>query len=479
MPNPNEVSATPDTNLSALLQSMVEGMILQDSSGRIIQYNQAAIEILGMTADQLNEPETEEETGSETSEEAMPSDADEWDKIFPGKNHVGMNSLKTGKIQRNLVMRIFRYDGEVRWISLNAVPIMNNRTNTPTQVISTFTDITEMRRMLNDLRQVQLLFNISHDLMIIANLEGYFKRVNPRVTESLGYELKELLPQKFSNLVHPDDLDATNIELKKIFENKSLHFINRYKTKSGEYRLFDWVVVRDPETNLVYFTARDITDYRAEELDIIHSSRVYSIGEMTSGLAYMINGQLSIMGGHLSFLKEKANQNKINVIELKKKLQAIEESVKRLSKTTKDLSSFARHSENEEIADVSLNHIIDNVLSLCQERFRIHCVKLEVETEEDLFLRCRETQIAHVLITLLNNSYNSVHNQRDGWVNLSTSSKNGTITINITDSGEKKNQANINITKGIIEENFGSIYFDHSSPHTKFVLEFPAVQVVK
>ncbi len=469
MANTSEELAASD-NLNALLQSMVEGMIVQDQTGRIIQFNQAALEILGMAQDQLNE--SEDKDSNEADPSAVMSES-EWDKIFPGKDHLGMNCLKTGEIQRNLVMRVFRYDGEVRWISLNAVPIVNNRTGTPYQVICTFTDITEMKRVLNDLKQVQLLFNISQDLMIIANSEGYFKRINPRFTEVLGHQMQEIVSQKFINLVHPEDVESTSIELQKVSDQKSIHFINRYQTKNKDYRVFDWVVVKDKETNLVYFTARDITDYRAEELDIIHSSKFYSLGEITSGLAYMVNGQLSIIGSHVAFLNKQIENDNINPLDLKNKIQCIEESVQRLGKMTKDLSLFARNTEDEEIADVPLKHLIDNVVSLCKERFRIHGVKLDIALEENLYIHGRENQLAHVLLSLLNNSYNSVHGQRDSWVKLTASLQKELVVIDISDSGEKKSEANIHILKGIVEENFGTIYFAHSSPHVKFVIEFP------
>lgn len=477
MPEPIEEQS----NLNALLNTMVEGMIIQDSSGRIIQYNQAALEILGMAEGQLNEPEVE--AGQTEKEMAEPSamEAAEWDKIFPGKDHPGMESLKTGQIQKNLVMRIFRYDGEVRWISLNAVPIINNRTGKPYQVINTFTDITEMRRMLNELKQVQLLYNISQDIMIITNQEGYFKKVNPRFTEVLGYDFREIGSKKFTNLIHPEDLEATLTALKKVTPNKSIHFINRYLEKKGEYRTFDWVVVKDTDTGLLYYTARDITDYRSEELDIMHSSRVYSIGELTSGLAYMINGQISIIGGHLSFIKSLLNpdQDQINTADVRRKVQGIEESVQRLSKAIKDLNSFMRNAKNEEVTDVSLTHVLDNVLELSYERFRIHCVALEVNLENNLYIRCRETQVAQVLITLLNNCYTAVHSQRDGWVKLAANSKNRIITITVEDNRERKDKTELNVVRSILEENFGAIYYDHTGPYSKFVIEFQAVPVVQ
>ncbi|MGZ3789156.1 MAG: PAS domain-containing protein, partial [Bacteriovorax sp.] len=310
--------------------------------------------------------------------------------------------------------------------------------------------------------------------------EGYFKKINPRFTEVLGYNLSEIISQKFLDLVHSDDLETIKKEMEKLSDQKTpIHFINRCKTKYNKYRVFDWVVVPDMETNLIYFTARDITDYKSEELDLIHSSKVYSIGEMTSGLSYLINGQLSIIGGHIAFLKAHLEQERVDPIEMKKKIQSIEEAVKRLSKTTRDLSSFARSPENEEVADVPMERIVENVMSLCKEMFRIHSVELDVNIEEGLVIRCRETQIAHVLITLLNSAYNFAHVQRESWVELRAFPKNGMVVITITDSGENKDRTVSGISKGIIEENFGSIHYDLSSPNAKLVIEFPQVQMVR
>lgn len=463
--NKNGGSNETRTNLNALLQSMLEGVILQERTGKIIQFNQAALNILGLTSEQLNDlPFRESENHN---------------KIFPAKNHVGMNSLTTGEIQRNVVLTIFRSDGEMRWLSLNAVPILDDK-NQPDLLISTFSDITEMRRVLSDLKQVQLLFNISHDLMIIANQDGYFRRINPRFTDVLGYTLSEIVSRKFSYFVHPEDLELTELELSKLSEkNETIHFINRYKSKSGDYRIFDWVVVPDHETKLKYFTARDITDYRAEELQLIHSSKFYSIGEMTSGIAYVIHGQLAMIGGHIAFIQDQIGKGKIELKDLKSKVSSIEESIQRLSKTTKELTSFARNTENEKITKVSLARILDTVLGLCAERFRIHGVRLGVQLDDGLIIRCRESQIAHVFITLLNDAYNEVHTQRDSWVELSSQISEDTIKIFISDSSVRtrdKILKNFNIPLEIIRENFGSFYFDQTGSNTKFVLEFPLIK---
>lgn len=453
-------------NKTALFQNMTEGMLLQDRTGRIIEFNQAALDILGITEEQVD------------SINNLDSELPE--NIFPGKNHIGMNSFKTGKTQRNIILNIFTLAGEIRWISLNCVPLFFENNDVPDQLLNTFTDITETKKALSDLKQIQLLFDISHDLVIIANFEGYFKKINPRFQEILGYRLSEILSQKFLNFVHPEDLELTQRELKKIIELKeSVHFINRYKAKNGEYRVFDWVVVPGQEENIIFFTARDITDYRAEELDLIHSSKVYSIGEMTSGIAYIIHVQLAVIGGHISFIQDQLDKGSIEPRELKNKIQSIEESIQRLAKTTKELTSFARNTDNEQLSDVSLSRILESVLDLCKERFRIHGVKLGVQIEDDPVIHCRESQIAHLFITLLNHAYDEVHSDRDSWVELIGKIEHDLIRISISDSSRKVREQNakpFNIPQVIIEENFGVIYFDNTNPHTKFILEFPLVK---
>lgn len=454
------------TDLNALLlQSMVEGMILQDIDGKIIQFNQAALEILGRTEAQL--------LHNDYLDVQIP------DKIFPGKNHIGMKSLQTKQTQRNLILSVFRMNGEMRWISLNSVPIIDKVTLKVNQVICTFTDITEFKKILNDLKQIQLLFNISRDLTIITNKEGYFKKINPRFYEILGYSFQEVVSLKFISFIHPEDIDLTDKELKKVIDKKeSVHFINRYKTKNGQFRVFDWVLVPDQDTNLIYYTARDITDYRSDELNLIHSSKVYSIGEMTSGIAYSIHSELAIMAGHVSNIQGQLEKQIVIPDEIKNKILNVDESIKRLTQTTKGLTVFARNTENEAFLEIPLIKVLDSAIGLCKERFRIHGVKLDIKFPRDIKIRCRETQLTQVFVTLLNKAYDEVHSMRDSWVQLIGHKFDQSIKIYISscsDKSEDLDPKHFAVSQGIIEENFGHFYLEQLTPHTKFVLEFPLI----
>ena len=90
-------------------------------------------------------------------------------------------------------------------------------------------------------------FELSIDLVCVAGFDGHFKRVSPAFTETLGWSEEELLAAPFSEIVHPEDREATDAELEKLATGGStIRFENRYRTKAGEYRWIQWVCRPEP-----------------------------------------------------------------------------------------------------------------------------------------------------------------------------------------------------------------------------------------
>ncbi len=111
-----------------------------------------------------------------------------------------------------------------------------------------------------DRRQLEQFFEMSLDLLCVANTDGLFVHLNPAWSEVLGWSREELLSKPFLDFVHPDDVASTVAEVAKLAEGQAtIHFENRYRTTSGGYRWLAWTCRPDPETGLLYAAARDVT----------------------------------------------------------------------------------------------------------------------------------------------------------------------------------------------------------------------------
>jgi diguanylate cyclase (GGDEF)-like protein/PAS domain S-box-containing protein len=117
-----------------------------------------------------------------------------------------------------------------------------------------------------DLYDLDRFFNYALDLLCIAGVDGYFKRVNPAFERILGYSTEEILSRPFVELIHPDDRDGTVAEVGKLASGKlTLSFENRYRCKDGSYRDLAWTCYPEPSTGLLYAIARDMTEQKTRE----------------------------------------------------------------------------------------------------------------------------------------------------------------------------------------------------------------------
>ncbi|MFN2360805.1 MAG: PAS domain S-box protein [Marinobacter sp.] len=89
----------------------------------------------------------------------------------------------------------------------------------------------------HSLKEWDWFFENSVQMLCIAGLDGYFRRVNSAFANTLGYTTEELMPRPFVEFVHPDDVSGTILELEGLGARRdSVSFENRYLAKDGSWR---------------------------------------------------------------------------------------------------------------------------------------------------------------------------------------------------------------------------------------------------
>ncbi len=134
---------------------------------------------------------------------------------------------------------------------------------------------------------IDRFFDLSLDMLCIANAEGYFIRLSPAFTRTLGWSLEELMSRPYLEFVHPDDRAITLLEVERQIGRGEpvLEFQNRYQHQDGSWRLLSWKSSPHSDGTL-YAIARDVTDRElaAQALRRSHEELEHRVQERTAEL---------------------------------------------------------------------------------------------------------------------------------------------------------------------------------------------------
>ena len=146
-------------------------------------------------------------------------------------------------------------DGTYRWFLSRALPI-RNEAGEVVRWFGTNTDVTEQIEAENALRELNAtleqrveaeaqerlqIWNVSQDLLVVADLEGKYLNVNPAWTATLGWSEADLLDRSSRWLLHPDDQEKTHAEIRHLAAGgKSVRFESRFRHRDGSYRWISW-----------------------------------------------------------------------------------------------------------------------------------------------------------------------------------------------------------------------------------------------
>ena len=191
-----------EARFRALFETMAQGVVYQDASGKIISANPAAERILGLTIDQILGRKSVDPRWKSIHEDGTD---------FPGEEHPSMVALRTGKPVDNVVMGVFNpINNEHRWILIHAIPEFREGEKTPYRAYTTFTDITEQKQAEKALQESEeryrLLFENSKDAILLTSpINGKILAANPEACRMFGRSEQEICRIGRSGIIDTSD----------------------------------------------------------------------------------------------------------------------------------------------------------------------------------------------------------------------------------------------------------------------------------
>lgn len=158
----DKLSAT-ERQFQQVIETITNGITIHDQAGKIIAANPAALEILGLSLDQILGKKMFDPAWSVIHEDGSPFDSSSFPVTI---------TVTTGIPQKNIVMGVRKPDGMMSWILTSTVILgLDETTHLPKGVITSFTDITAMRNAAEVLHQKTTDLERMNKLMVGRELK--------------------------------------------------------------------------------------------------------------------------------------------------------------------------------------------------------------------------------------------------------------------------------------------------------------------
>ncbi|MDQ2183896.1 PAS domain S-box protein [Alcaligenaceae bacterium A4P071] len=193
------------------------------------------------------------------------------------------------------------------------------------------------------------LWELSDDLLVVADYEGRLLRVSPSWTRVLGYSEAELYAMHYRTILHPEDFVNVVSEAFDAMRatGASRRIENRLLRKDGTWRWFAWTISPEPGGERLTGVGRDISVEKERQLALAsaqdalrQAQKMEAVGQLTGGLAHDFNNLLAGITGSLELLKLRLARGESQGIE--RYVETAQGAAKRAASLTHRLLAFSR-----------------------------------------------------------------------------------------------------------------------------------------
>jgi len=260
-------------------------------------------------------------------------------------------------------------------------------------------EIAERKKYEVDLKSqfefTDTVLNGTHNLIVVLDLEGRFKRFNREAESVTGYSSNEVLDRAIWDSVIPEhDIEQVKKQFRNLREgvvDAETHYENEWRAKDGRQIALQWnaTTLTNKKVNSTYIVAvgYDVTEINKNKMEQMRLERelhqahkMDSLGKLTGGIAHDFNNLLGIINGYSSLIRDKfKNKGDEKLIGY---LGHIIEAGERAAKLVAQMLSFSRSTPLDD-APIDLELLVLDDINMIRATLP-SSIKIDQEIESNL-----------------------------------------------------------------------------------------------
>jgi PAS domain S-box-containing protein len=401
--------------LSEEFERAVIGMGLVALDGRWIRVNPALATMLGYTPGEL--------IGSDSSYVTRLSDAN--------ISETERRALVDGKTEfQQTEVHFVRQNGETLW-GLVTLSLMRDALGRPLHFLVQIQDLTERKNAVQSLADQRNLLeaiveNMGHALFVVdpSGVVLFFNRTARNLFGNPGFVPPEKWPEAYG-LYGADQhtyFNHRDLPLWQTLNGESLAegemWVRNEITPNGAWiqAVSRSLLNQDGSLHGAIVVARDVTSQKKMEMEMewnraqtASSARLSALGMMAGSIAHEINNPLAILHAGATNLMEMAEMGEAPPSIVAANSARLVHTAERIAKIITSLRHISREGDSDAFVNIPIYQIVGHALDLWQERFKARSITLDYRPYDRLLtVRCREVQIAQIVLNLLQNAFDAV-----------------------------------------------------------------------
>jgi two-component system cell cycle sensor histidine kinase/response regulator CckA len=382
-----------------IVEAMPGGLVHVRSDGAVVLANAKALEILGLSYDELRQRYIADFETQTLRDDGSPCPVEEYPVA---------RALATGQAQDPVTIGVRRPDGETVWAVFTAVPVQDDHGATSGAIV-TFLDITERKRSEEALAkseaELRALVESAPNIIFTTDLETRIVSINRTVP---GLTREAVIGVPIYEFVPPAERAAVRGHIRRVLSER---VALSYEVGPTEYAPQHWTVSVGPIQRAgvidgLIFILADVTELGVAKTEqaklearLRQAQRMEAVGRLAGGVAHDFNNMLTIVLGHADLLLARGGPPSA----WSAAMQDIRDAAERAARLTRQLLALGRKQVlSARLLD--LNEVVRGLQNLL-DRLLGADIELVLETAIGLgVVSADPTQLEQVIVNLAANA---------------------------------------------------------------------------